>query len=145
MSSSEMIQNVMEYLSKGIHSVTIGLVDPDGRPYTKCMDILSADSFGGIYIYAENTAKVDECLKNSDEVAFTGITGCAFSHVKEINFTGRMEKVDEDFARELLTEDQHVQEHRHVEDGKLNVGIYHIVSGNGTFEEVNRGEGKFTL
>lgn len=145
MNFSEIKHDEMEYLSNGIHSITIGLVDPEGKPYTKCMDILSADSFGGIYIYAENTDKVDECLRHSSDCAFTGITGCAFSHVKEINFSGTLEKVDDKFAEELLMEDQHALEHRHTEGDDVNVGIYRVMSGGGTFEEVNRGTAQFQL
>lgn len=140
------LANVMTYLADGLHTITIGVIDPAGKPYTKSMDILSADTYGGVYIYAENTGKLDESLAKSPYVSFSGLTGCAFSHVKEINFIGTLEKADPEFAKELIREDSHASEHRHMtEDGPVEIGIYHVVSGEGVYEDINKGEFSFTL
>lgn len=142
MNQETVLQNVMDYLSNGLHTLSISLTEPDGHPYSKTMDILTAEPFGGIYIYGENTEKVDECIRQCPYISFSCVNGCAFSHIRGISFSGRIEKVDPMLSRELLSEDQHYRQHAH---HTASIGIYHIVSGSGIYEDVNLGKYPFTL
>ncbi|HCE77877.1 MAG TPA: hypothetical protein DEP61_03095 [Lachnospiraceae bacterium] len=95
-------EKVLEILYKDMHTVSVGTLDDDGKPYVAFMDLMAADE-SGIYVFTSAKKRLHRYMSNHEFVSIAAMTHTDdFFNSQMITFNGRVENIGRDKLDGLL-------------------------------------------
>ena len=93
---------ILSTLYSEIHSVVVGMIDPEGHPSSAFLDVMFAEEDAVYFMTSDNGRNLYHLLNSSDYISICGKTEGDFFHAKMITIQGRVRNIGKARVDELI-------------------------------------------